>query len=52
MGLGGSKSKIDAVWPLSDMEKEGYEQPTLEWWQEMKAKQALVDKQIKLKHGR
>jgi len=52
LGLGGSKSKIDAVWPLEDKDNDIFEQPTQEWWKQMKAKQALVDKQIKLKHGR
>lgn len=52
LGLGGSKSKIDYVWPLGENEKEVFQQPDKEWWHKMKAKQALVDKQIKTKHGR
>lgn len=52
LGIGGSKSKIDTVWPLSGNEKDTFAPPTKEWWDKMKAKQAQVDKLIKAKHGR
>lgn len=52
MGLGGSKSKIDNVWPLDGKEKEVFAQPDKEWWEKMKEKQKIVDAQIRAKHGR
>ena len=52
MGLSGSKSKIDNVWPLQETEKEIFAQPDKDWWQRMKAKQKIIDAQIKKKHGR
>lgn len=52
MGVAGSKDKIDSVWPLSGEDKPVFQQPTKEWWAEMKAKQLIVDSKIKAKHGR
>lgn len=37
------------IWPIREEEKEEdkFEEPTIDWWQKMKAKQAIIDKQIK-----
>jgi len=44
----GGKENIDTIWPLigEENEKPAIEPPTQEFWDLMKAKQALIDKQI------
>lgn len=38
---------MDTIWPLTNDEPKGtFAQPTKEWWDEMRNKQALIDKKI------
>lgn len=43
----GGKKNIDVIWPLdNEKPKETFQAPTKEWWDQMKAKQAKINKQI------
>ena len=44
----GGKENIDTIWPLMGTEKtsSGFEKPTKEWWDNMKAAQSKIDQQI------
>lgn len=39
---------MDTIWPLMGTEKtsSGFEKPTKEWWDNMKAAQSKIDQQI------
>ena len=47
----GGKEDMDRIWPIDDKGTKVFAQPDREWWEQMKIKQALVDKKIK-QHGR
>lgn len=48
----GGKEDMDRIWPLDEKGPKTYAQPDREWWEEMKIKQALVDKKLRQRHGR
>lgn len=48
----GGKEDMDRIWPLDERKSKGYAQPDMEWWEEMKKKQALVDKKLRQRNGR
>ena len=50
----GGKESIDKIWPIKGVEavSRTFEQPTKEWWDEMKKNQAKIDEQInRERHG-
>ena len=44
--LGGGKEPFDHIWPVDGKEKTTIAPPTKEWWERMKEKQKVIDKQI------
>lgn len=49
LGISGSKKKIDAIWPLDGEGKATFKPLTRQEWDNIMAKQKIVDRQIKKK---